>query len=123
MNRFPSDSVISSSWMVLLLVCLLTDERWGGLWKISPVNSAIAPSSCFRGTEEWILITPLYSFGKSRRRLSALVDWPRPMGRRPETGGSRVPLWPALSAPSNFLVQATTSWLVGPLGLSSETRP
>ena len=123
MNRFPSDSVSSSSYIVLLLVCLLTEERWGGLWKISAENSFTTPSSCLLGTDEWSLMTPLYSLGNRRSRLRALVDWPRPMGRSPETGGSRVPLCPAFSTPRSFLVQATTSWLVGPRGLSRGMRP
>src|SRR5579863_5285162 len=109
--------------MLLVLVCLLTEERWGGLWKISPVNFETTSSSCFFGTELWTRITPTYSLGKRSRRLSARVDCPIPMGSTPETGGSRVPLCPALSTPMSFLVQATTSWLVGPRGLSRGTRP
>src|SRR5712692_10720656 len=80
-------------------------------------------SSCFRGTDECSLITPRYSLGKSNRRLRARVARPSPIGRSPDTGGSRVPLWPALWTPSNLFVQATISWLVGPRGLSSGTRP
>src|SRR5579863_3503422 len=109
--------------MVLLLVCLLTEDLCGGRWNISPVNSETTLSRSLLGTDECILMTPRYSLGKVRRRLSALVDCPRPMGRSPDTGGSRVPLWPAFSMPRSLRVQATTSWLVGPRGLSRGTSP
>ena len=65
----------------------------------------------------------MYSFGKRRRRERALVALPSPIGRSPETPGSRVPLCPAFSIPIIRLTHETTSWLVGPRVLSSGMRP
>ncbi|MDP7657748.1 MAG: hypothetical protein QF812_00880 [Nitrososphaerales archaeon] len=61
--------------------------------------------------------------GPNNNTDNALVACPRPIGSRPVTAGSSVPLCPALSSLSIFLTQATTSWLVGPAGLSSGMNP
>ena len=101
----------------------MTEERCGGFWNISSVNSLRTRSTSSRGTEEWIRITATYSLGKSRRSERALVACPSPMGRTPETPGSRVPLCPAFSIPMSLLTHATTSWLVGPAGLVERDEP
>src|SRR5712691_7726049 len=68
-------------------------------------------------------ITAQYSFGNIKRSVSAFVACPSPMGRRPETAGSSVPLCPASETPRSLLTHATTSWLVGPRGLSRGIIP
>src|SRR2546426_4794294 len=68
-------------------------------------------------------MTAQYSFGNIKRSVRAFVACPSPMGRRPETAGSSVPLCPAFETPRSLLTHATTSWLVGPRGLSSGIIP
>ena len=66
---------------------------------------------------------PMYSFGPSNKTPSALVPSPRPSGSTPETCGSNVPLCPIFGISRILFAHATTSWLVGPGGLSTRMRP
>ena len=60
----------------------------------------------------------MYSLPERRRACRVLEDSWRAIGRIPVTFGSRVPPCPARSMFSRRFVQAVTSWLDGPAGLS-----
>ena len=74
--------------MRLVRVSLLTEERCGGRWYISSVNSATTLSTSARGTEECIRIIPTYSLGKIRSNPSAFVALPETYREHP--GDTRV---------------------------------
>src|SRR5438034_4103209 len=64
-----------------------------------------------------------YCLSRALRKRASRVARPTTSGSTPLAAGSSVPVWPMRRSPRRRRIRSTTSWDVGPEGLSMTRRP